>query len=113
MLETSWTGSETQRREQGNCPASPIDSTASIPPWERERAKPDRWELPAGTPILVRKLEDGPKKWQPHRTREALQFATAEHIAAGKMVFRHLGYIISVSARHVIRLDGGVARSRR
>lgn len=109
MRATSWTGSEAERTEQGTCAASPIDATASIPPWERDRTQVMRYRLEAGTPVKVRKITSCDRRQTEHVTRQPLEFADHDGYSRQTrvMIFRHAGYVIDVEARHVRRIDGG------
>ena len=89
MVESSWSGSETQRRPQGIC----------LPPTLPTNDEP-RFSLPAGKTVHVRRLSDGFTAW--HKTTIPLGFERYESKSSGKYEFRHEGWIITAKSSQVV-----------
>lgn len=79
-----WTGSGDQRREQGLC----------LPPERTIRSS--RLAIPAGTDVLVCRVDDHNQRWTKHTTKERLEFRRYEARTANYLEFRHLGYFVRV-----------------
>lgn len=88
----SWTGSESQRREQGDCrpPMSPINQAP-------------RYLVPAGVCGFFRRADE--TQWRPWTTTCANGFDRFEHIEDGCPVFRSGGYLLMIEGRAVIQRD--------
>lgn len=100
-LAMSWTGSERQRKEQGQCK----------PPVYAPRFTP-RFRIPAGTELSVCAVSDSRMQWQRHVTKRELAFERYEKHDSGAYVFRELGYFILVRASKVThRSRDGAART--
>lgn len=88
MHATSWTGSETQRREQGGCkpPTAPPNTTP-------------RYTIQAKTPCQIRRVTE--TKWQSYVTRGTTHYDRCEGKPRSFLIFRLEGYQIRVLARRV------------
>jgi hypothetical protein len=114
MRATSWTGSENERHEQGNCPSSPITDASSIPPWEREHTKPTLYIIPAGTRVEVQQVI-GPDRWRPYTTRINVALTDTEQRKNGLWYFRYEGYLIRVRRyllQNIAALNAADSRKR-
>ena|SRR6516162_5856235 len=78
----SWSGSERQRRDQGNC----------LP--RGQPAGKKRFIIPVGTRLAITKLT--PTRWIAHTTVVELGFDCWESYKDSYFTFRHLGYFILV-----------------
>jgi hypothetical protein len=87
--ETSWSGTEDRRREQGVC----------LPPTRAPNTMPRYW-IPAGTAIRVSKLS--PLSWRQWTTRVSLSFERHEGYRNGWYTFRERGWLVCVHRRHVV-----------
>ncbi len=81
--EHSWSGSEDERREQGECrpPSQPMDSTA-------------RFSVRAGISCQIKLVDD--TEWTDYRTQKLNEFERYESYRDDHYVFRHLGYQLRV-----------------
>lgn len=88
MKATSWSGSESSRREQGICrpPAHKPDKTP-------------RFIVQAGTPCSIRPVTD--PTWQGYRTRKTVGFDRYESLCDGCYVFRLDGYLMLIGKEKV------------
>lgn len=86
----SWTGSENQRREQGNC------APPALPP-----SKTPRFTIPAGISCEIKRVEE--TVWRPFVTRMERGFERYESYerALKAYVFRDEGFQLRIKARHV------------
>lgn len=89
LREASWTGSESQRRPQGNC-----SSNGYVP------VTTHRFEIPQGTVVDVKDIQKN-GAWFSYKTRRALGYARYESRVAGALVFREEGYWIRVGCRKI------------
>lgn len=89
---SSWTGSESRRREQGACrpPTAPINQTP-------------RYLVPAGVCGFYRRADE--PQWRPWTTTCANGFERFEHIEDGCPVFRSGGYLLKVDGQAVVQRD--------
>lgn len=87
---TSWTGIESQRREQGTC-AAPRHEPNTIA----------RFTIPASVPREIQRISE--TNWRPFRTRRELGFNRYESAKDGYVVFREEGYLIRVAWRFIRR----------
>lgn len=94
---TSWSGSETQRREQGGCTPAPKTDFGTI------------YRIPSGTSVAYKM--GGDDDWAPHITRIPLEFNEREDADSVYFYFRHCGYRIRVPQVSVT--IGGAQRRRR
>lgn len=89
---TSWTGSENERREQGEC----------LPPTVKPQSVP-RFRLPAGVTCEVASvLKD---IWTPHTMKVELGFEKYDYYRGGYYTFRHFGWQIRVYRGQVVHRD--------
>lgn len=91
----SWTGSETQRREQGGCSSGGY--VGQLTP---------SYRINEGVEVLVCRVEDGFKHFQPHKLRRPLGFNKHEGYADGLYTFREQGYFVRVHRSRVVHRDG-------
>ena len=88
VRQTSWSGSESQRRSQGTCSSNGY----------RPCVRPPRYVIEAGTPVKVRPLSGpGSKTWRPYVTKRTLTFDHPTHrIGRRELVFHEAGYAIRI-----------------
>jgi hypothetical protein len=100
VRQTSWTGSENERREQGIC----------LPP-TRPAKKGSRFFVPVRTPCAISRVS--PLGWRSYITRKDVGFERFESYRAGVFEFRSDvgGWLMRVHRRHVQhRADRGFAK---
>lgn len=93
-METTWTGSESERKPQGLClpPSKPSDLR-------------EKWTIPAGTTVKVQPVNNFRQPWRWHTTQKELGFRKCEGLQNGWGKFRQEGYFIRVEWKHVVRRE--------
>lgn len=90
-----WSGSERQRKPQGECrpPSRPANLQS-------------KFTIPAGTKVLIQPITDPCKLWS-HTTTRELGFDKCEGNENGEGKFREQGYFLFVRWSLVVRREGG------
>lgn len=96
IRQSSWSGSETSRREQGFCRA-PIHAPVA-----------EVFVVPAGTAAWVRRVTE--VRWARHDTRREITFLRAEFVDRGCLIIRADGWQLRVAQNLVLRRTEEVAQ---
>ncbi len=95
IRQSSWSGSETARREQGFCRAPIHPPVAEV------------FVVPAGTAAWVRRVTE--IRWARHATRREITFLRAEFVDKGCLIIRADGWQLRVAQNLVLRRKEQVA----
>lgn len=87
---SDWTGSESQRKHQGTCPA----------PFASENDAP-RFLLPAGVRCRVKNIRD--RNWRNYVTKVETEFGRWERVERGCPVFRKGMHLVKVRWFDLVR----------
>jgi hypothetical protein len=96
IRQSSWSGSETARREQGFCRAPVHAPVAEV------------FVVPAGTAAWVRRVTE--VRWARHATRREITFLRAEFVDKGCLIIRVDGWQLRVAQNLVLRRKEQVAK---
>lgn len=96
ICQSSWSGSETARREQGFCRAPVHAPVAEV------------FVVPSGTAAWVRRVTE--VHWARHATRREITFLRAEFVDKGCLIIRVDGWQLRVAENLVLRRNQQVAK---
>ena len=92
-IQTSWSGSESQRLPQGVCTSNDYHPAPSA-----------AFFIPAGTHCEIARIADSTQRWHHHKTRRDLSFDRPEgNTRDTTLTFREQGYWLRLPRRAVLR----------
>ncbi len=92
VRESTWTGSEEDRREQGIC-LPPTGPPLSLP----------QFQILVGTACSIKRLSGN--NWKPYTTKKALGFERYERYIRCSYEFRFQGWLLLVHRRDVVHRE--------
>lgn len=101
VLARDWTGSGSERREQGGC-----CNYGTMP------RRTEQWLLPAGLAVSVCRVEDDDRQWRKHTLRRDVFFRQPEQGSSGAIVIREDGWFILSRWEHVQATRAGSQQGR-